>query len=142
MKLVWLRATRNDINVHLDCLKPAFSHSDDPKTEFNDLVERVKSGKAGFYQIIGNGVKLRFVGVVINDCYHIVAMTGKGMNHGALLIIEQCTNQGFKAITFNTYRKGMRTALNGFGFEQIKLVRQFNNKVETVHRLELRGNNG
>ncbi len=139
MKWQYLSPKRVDLSAHLQLLKPAFDGSDSPKLEFEQVSEWVKSGEVGFYQVSMRGVKLRFVGRVTGDAYHIVAMTGQGLTKAANHMIERVIAQGYPAITFHTYRKGMRRISRSVGFEQVERVREFDGTLETVHRLDLKG---
>ncbi|MEZ9523401.1 hypothetical protein [Enterovibrio norvegicus] len=120
----------------LQRMKPAFVGSDLPKAEYAEVVEKVRRKEASFYQVKGQGVSLSFVGQVIDGEYHIIAMVGAGLLEGASAIIERVKAAGFGAITFHTYRRGMRRILNRVGFEQVSTVRD-GNVLETRHRLEL-----
>ncbi|WP_236642911.1 hypothetical protein [Vibrio tubiashii] len=120
--ITYLAASRKDLNYHLEQLKPAFAGSDCPKSEWLEMVSRVKSGEAALYVIKSKGVLLRFVGRVIDGAYHINAMCGKGLHQAAPLIIQRCLAMGYQSITYSTYRLGMGRILAGFGFELDKLV--------------------
>ncbi len=140
-KITWtvLKSERVDIAAQLNLLKPAFDGSDSPKVEFDMVKDGVLDKSASFYLVKGQDTTLRFLGRVIDGQYHIIAMTGRGLGFAANNIIEQVTSAGYTAITFHTYRKGMRRILRSFGFEQIDCVREFGTKKETVHRLDLKG---
>lgn len=139
MKWQYLSPKRVDLLAHLNFLKPAFDGSDSPKQEFEQVRDWVLSGEVGFYMVSMKGVALRFVGRVIGDAYHIVAMTGRGVVEASTHIIERVKRQGYQTITFHTYRKGMRRILRSTGFEQVKQVREFDGACETVHQLTLTG---
>lgn len=142
MRFSFIRPTSPDFNAHITFLRPAFDGSDNPKTEFDEVVSMVRHRDAALYRLAGKGVKLWFVGRVIDGEYHIVAMTGQGLTDAANFIIERVISQGYTAITYHTYRPGMRRILNRFGFSETERVREFDGKAETVHRLELGGLHG
>ncbi|NAW66141.1 hypothetical protein [Photobacterium halotolerans] len=139
MKIIWLRPSRADFSYHLKQLKAAFEGSDNPKAEYQDMLANLQRGEASCYMVTGQGVRLRFVGRVIDGNYHIIAMAGHGLRQAASLIIDQCCKRRFQAITYHAYRDGMRRILNRFGFEQVDTVRQFADKAETLHQLALGG---
>jgi len=114
--LSYVISSRDDIDYHLEQLKPAFVGSATPKAEWSEMAARIKSNHAALYQAKGAGVRLRFVGQVIDGSYHINAMVGTGMLDVCSLIIDHCKNMGYQSITFATYRTGMGRFLAGFGF--------------------------
>ncbi|PSW06266.1 hypothetical protein [Photobacterium lipolyticum] len=134
-----VRPEAADFAANLNLLRPAFVGSDNPKVEFNQVQEWIQTNKASFYLLSGKGVKLWFVSRVIDNRYHIVAMTGRGLVDAANFIIERVTTCGYASITYHTYRQGMRRILSRFGFEQKEKVRDFDGITETVHQLELLG---
>lgn len=138
-----IRPTAADFMANLNLLKPAFTGSDDPKGEFGYVRSLVKDKQASFYLLTGKGIKLWFVSRVIDGRYHIIAMTGRGLVLAANHIIERVSRCGYQAISYHTYRNGMRRILSRFGFEQTEQIREFDSKAETVHQLELiRGTRG
>ncbi|MGR5149655.1 hypothetical protein ACQKP8_24295 [Photobacterium alginatilyticum] len=134
-----IRPTAADFPAHLKLLKPAFEGSDDPKGEFEFVRDLLEDKRGSFYLLTGKGIKLWFVSRRLDGRFHIVAMTGRGLVQAASHIIERATNCGYRAISYHTYRKGMRRILGRFGFEQTEQVREFDGKAETVHQLELVG---
>ncbi|RWX54981.1 hypothetical protein [Photobacterium chitinilyticum] len=138
-----VRPTAADFAAHLNLLKPAFVGSDDPKGEFEFVRTLLEEGRGSFYLLAGKGIKLWFVSRVIDSRYHIIAMTGRGLVQAASHIIERVSQCGYHAISYHTYRKGMRRILSRFGFDQTEQLREFDGKAETVHQLELiRGAHG
>ncbi|WP_100205980.1 hypothetical protein [Vibrio splendidus] len=135
LNIQFIPRTRRDIDYHLKELKQAFVGSPQAKAEWLEMVERIKTGESGLYLIKARGVRLRFVGRVIDGSYHINAMAGKGMQEAAPLIIERCKAMGYASITYNTYRKGMGRVFASFGFELDERVSQ----VESSYILHLGG---
>lgn len=119
-------------------MRPAFDGSDNPGIEFTETFENVQARETSLYHLTGHGVSLRFVGRAVDGHYHIVCMTGRGLLHGASAIIEKVKAQGFTAITFHTYRPGMRRILNRVGFREVETVRT-GTITETRHILDLNG---
>lgn len=120
--MTYISANRQDLDYHLEQLKPAFAGSECPKSEWLEMVSRVKSGEASMYLIKSKCGLLRFVGRVIDGAYHINAMCGKGLHQAAPMIIQRCLAMGYQSITYSSYRLGMGRILSGFGFEFDKLI--------------------
>ena len=120
MKIIYIKNTRADINAHLALLKPAFNGVENAKAEYEDCCDLVRDGQAGFYQVSGQGINVRFCGLVTDDNqYWILAMTGRGLVDAAALIIDCVQRQGYAAIKYHTARQGMERILSRFGFEKI-----------------------
>ncbi|MGF1702523.1 hypothetical protein L4D09_19700 [Photobacterium makurazakiensis] len=133
-----IRPNAPDFHAHLSLIKPAFSGSDMPKAELEEVKTLVCEGQASFYLLTGKGIKLWFISRVDGDRYHIIAMTGRGLVEAANHIIERVIDCGYQSISYHTYRKGMRRILDQFGFKQVEQIREFDSKQETVHQLALR----
>lgn len=134
-----IRPSAPDFLAHLDQIKPAFAGSDTPKAEFDEVKSMVRAKEASFYLLTGKGIKLWFISRVQDGRYHIIAMTGRGLGEAASHIIDRVAACGYGAITYHTYRKGMRRILDKFGFKQVEQVREFNGTQETIHQLDIEG---
>ncbi|MGR5142055.1 hypothetical protein ACQKPX_10300 [Photobacterium sp. DNB23_23_1] len=134
-----IRPSAPDFHAHLEKIKPAFAGSDTPKAEFDDVKSMVCAKEASFYLLTGKGIKLWFISRIQDNRYHIIAMTGKGLVDAASHIIERVAECGYSAISYHTYRKGMRRILSTFGFKQVEQLREFNDTKETVHQLDIEG---
>lgn len=117
MKFILMKPTRADIKAQFSLIKPAFNGVHCAKAEYEFCCESVNNKQASFYHLKGNGVSVRFVGLVNSDNeYLILAMTGKGLIKAAPYIIEAVKSQGYKAIKYHTVRAGMARVLKSFGF--------------------------
>lgn len=118
MKWLVFRPKRADINTQLNFLRDAFNGVHEAKQEFEFCCEAVKAQRASFYHVKGQGVSVRFVGMVTGDnSYLILAMTGKGLHKVAPAIIEKVSANGYPLIKYHTVRKGMVRILKRFGFQ-------------------------
>lgn len=135
MKWLHLRPQRADIKAHFALIRAAFDGVSDAKNEYEYCCDSVRDSSAAMYLLTGDGIKLRFVGEVREPMgdYFILAMTGCGMSKAAPHIIKQARHMGYTSISYQTRRKGMRTILTAFGFEQVAV----NAHGETTHRLLL-----
>jgi len=120
MKFMLIRPTRADINAQLTLIKPAFNGVHCAKAEFQFCSEAVRNKQASFYHLKGDGVSVRFVGLVTDENdYLILAMTGKGLVKAAPCIIEAVKSQGYRSIKYHTVRRGMERILKSFDFTVI-----------------------
>lgn len=117
LTISYINPNRADLKAHLSALKAAFNGSDEPKAEWQDMVDKVQAGHASLYLIKAKGVRIRLVGRVIDGVYHIICAEGVGLTHAAPLVIEKCLIMNYPAITYHSYRPGMGRILRRFGFE-------------------------
>ncbi|MBV1843622.1 MULTISPECIES: hypothetical protein [Photobacterium] len=142
MRFEFIRPTAPNFKPQMQALRPAFDGSDMPRAELEDVTGMVRRREADLYRLTGEGIQLWLVGRVMDETYHIVAVTGRGLSKATEHIIQRVKACGYCAITYHTYRPGMRRILNRFGFEQVELVREFDGKQETIHRLTIARVNG
>ncbi|WP_039954377.1 hypothetical protein [Vibrio caribbeanicus] len=137
MTFTLLRPTRSDLPALFGLIKRAFNGVHCAKAEFEFCCDAVRTQRASFYHLMGReqGVSLRFVGYVTDDNdYLILAMTGKGLNKAAPVILEAVKSQGYRSIKYHTVRRGMTRILKGFGFSVMSQSQH-----DTVMSLQLEG---
>jgi hypothetical protein len=139
MTIRHLKPTHPDFRAHLEPMKAAFVGSDSPKAEFEEMVTRITERHASFYRLSARGGCVRFCGRAVEGDYHIIALVGRGLLAVAPSIIERVKACGYQAITYHTYKRGMRRLLTVLGFEVIETIQHSNGVVETIHRLDLKG---
>lgn len=121
LSISFIRHDRADIKTQLELLKPSFNGLDNPKAEFQNLIDDVMTNRAGLYHIKGKGVNLRFVGMDLGDgVYFVSALTGKGFAHGLPYFIDLVTSRGFTTLKGQAVRRGMVRQYERAGFTALE----------------------
>lgn len=121
MKIALIRPEHTDFAEQLARLKPSFATLADAEAQFAHCVELVTEKRASFYHLTGEGVSLRFVGLVENDTdYFVLALAGKNLRAGLPVFIDAVKSQGYARICGQVTRTGLDRIYTRAGFRVLE----------------------
>ncbi len=138
MKIALIRPDQPDFADQLARLKPSFTALTDASEQFAYCEKLVRDKRASFYHLTGEGVSLRFVGLVDNDSdYFVMALAGRNLRAGLPVFIDAVKSQGYARICGQVTRTGLDRIYVRAGFRVVEDEGGIRQLV-----LDLRGNNG
>ncbi|KKA43748.1 hypothetical protein [Salinivibrio sp. KP-1] len=119
-------------------LRRAYSHLENGQKHFADICKMIANGEAGVYLAHDENTALYIVGETVGTDYHLLAVGGRGLRRGISALIAQAKKAGFKAIVWETAKRGVRRLQAVFDGVTVSQIEQGEGLPPlTMHKLEL-----